>query len=105
MSAFVLQFYNMILSLTVFENVALVNDIAGKPLDPLEVLKLFGLERRIEAPLSVVDADVLHLDDPAVHFRNVTWSFDGSCRAEFDLPQGLWAVLLASYLPHNVRAR
>src|SRR5690349_17312938 len=37
---FVFQFYNLIPSLTVLENVALVNEIADKPLDPLEVLAL-----------------------------------------------------------------
>ncbi|WP_315811597.1 ABC transporter ATP-binding protein [Bradyrhizobium sp. SZCCHNR2028] len=45
---FVFQFYNLIPSLTVLENVALVTEIADKPLDPLEVLKLVGLERRID---------------------------------------------------------
>lgn len=45
---FVFQFYNLIPSLTVLENVALVNEIAEKPLDPLEVLKLVGLEHRID---------------------------------------------------------
>ncbi len=44
---FVFQFYNLIPSLTVLENVALVDEIAEKPLDPLEVLKLVGLEHRI----------------------------------------------------------
>lgn len=44
---FVFQFYNLIPSLTVFENVALVNEIAEHPLDPLEVLKLVGLDQRI----------------------------------------------------------
>ena len=37
---FVFQFYNLIPSLTVLENVALVNEIAEKPLDPREVLSL-----------------------------------------------------------------
>ena len=45
---FVFQFYNLIPSLTVIENVALVNEIAEKPLDPLEVLKLVGLEQRVD---------------------------------------------------------
>ncbi len=45
---FVFQFYNLIPSLTVLENVALVNEIAEKPLDPLEVLKLVGLDHRID---------------------------------------------------------
>jgi putative ABC transport system ATP-binding protein len=44
----VFQFYNLIPSLTVLENVAPVNEIAEKPLDPLEVLKLVGLEQRID---------------------------------------------------------
>ncbi|XUM20276.1 ABC transporter ATP-binding protein [Bradyrhizobium oligotrophicum S58] len=45
---FVFQFYNLIPSLTVLENVQLVTEIADRPLDPLEVLKLVGLERRID---------------------------------------------------------
>ena len=45
---FVFQFYNLIPSLTVLENVALVNEIAERPLEPLEVLKLVGLEHRID---------------------------------------------------------
>lgn len=45
---FVFQFYNLIPSLTVIENVALVNEIADKPLDPLEVLSLVGLGHRID---------------------------------------------------------
>jgi putative ABC transport system ATP-binding protein len=44
---FVFQLYNLMLSLTVLENVALINEIAEKPLDPLEVLTLVGLEQRI----------------------------------------------------------
>jgi putative ABC transport system ATP-binding protein len=45
---FVFQFYNLIPSLTVLENVELVSEIAEKPLEPLEVLKLVGLEGRIQ---------------------------------------------------------
>lgn len=45
---FVFQFYNLIPSLTVFENVALVNEIADKPLDPREALALVGLESRLD---------------------------------------------------------
>src|SRR5579872_4739249 len=45
---FVFQFYNLIPSLTVLENVALVNEIAEKPLDPLDVLKLVGLDQRVD---------------------------------------------------------
>ena len=42
---FVFQFYNLIPSLTVLENVALVTEIADKPLDPREALALVGLYR------------------------------------------------------------
>jgi putative ABC transport system ATP-binding protein len=45
---FVFQFYNLIPSLTVLENVALVNEIAEKPLDPREALALVGLEKRLD---------------------------------------------------------
>jgi putative ABC transport system ATP-binding protein len=43
---FVFQFYNLIPSLTALENVALVTEISEHPLDPLEALKLVGLEER-----------------------------------------------------------
>ena len=45
---FVFQFYNLIPSLTVLENVALVNEIADKPLDPRQALALVGLEHRLD---------------------------------------------------------
>jgi putative ABC transport system ATP-binding protein len=45
---FVFQFYNLIPSLTVLENVALVTEIADKPLDPREALALVGLEQRLD---------------------------------------------------------
>ena len=45
---FVFQFYNLIPSLTVLENVALVNEIAENPLDPREALALVGLEHRLD---------------------------------------------------------
>jgi putative ABC transport system ATP-binding protein len=45
---FVFQFYNLIPSLTVLENVALVNEIAEKPLDPREALSLVGLDQRLD---------------------------------------------------------
>jgi len=45
---FVFQFYNLIPSLTVLENVALVNEIADKPLDPLAALALVGLTERLD---------------------------------------------------------
>jgi putative ABC transport system ATP-binding protein len=44
---FVFQFYNLIPSLTAFENVALVTEIAEKPLDPGEALRLVGLGDRL----------------------------------------------------------
>ena len=43
---FVFQFYNLISSLTVRENVALVTDISENPMSPDEALKLVGLEER-----------------------------------------------------------
>src|SRR5215831_16303037 len=45
---FVFQFYNLIPSLTVIENVALVAEISARPLDPKEALKLFGLSHRLD---------------------------------------------------------
>ena len=44
---FVFQFYNLIPSLTVLENVALVAEIAEKARDPREALAVVGLERRL----------------------------------------------------------
>ena len=45
---FVFQFYNLIPSLTARENVALVTEIAERPMDPADALRLVGLEDRIE---------------------------------------------------------
>ena len=45
---FVFQFYNLIPSLTVLENVALVNEIADKPMEPREALALVGLTERLD---------------------------------------------------------
>jgi putative ABC transport system ATP-binding protein len=45
---FVFQFYNLIPSLTVLENVALVAEIASRPLDPREALSLVGLDGRLD---------------------------------------------------------
>lgn len=44
---FVFQFYNLIPTLTVYENVALVKQIAPDALDPLEILKEVGLENHL----------------------------------------------------------
>jgi putative ABC transport system ATP-binding protein len=44
---FVFQFYNLIPSLTAFENVALVTEVARNPLDPAEALALVGLKDRM----------------------------------------------------------
>jgi len=43
---FVFQFYNLIPSLTALENVALVTEIAERPMGPMEALNLVGLEPR-----------------------------------------------------------
>jgi putative ABC transport system ATP-binding protein len=45
---FVFQFYNLIPSLTVLENVALVSEIAINPYDPHEALALVGLSDRLD---------------------------------------------------------
>jgi putative ABC transport system ATP-binding protein len=44
---FVFQFYNLIPSLTVLENVALVTEIASNPLNPREALALVDLDHRL----------------------------------------------------------
>src|SRR5215472_5317436 len=43
---FVFQFYNLVPSLTAYENVALVTEIAVDPMQPDEALALVGLENR-----------------------------------------------------------
>jgi putative ABC transport system ATP-binding protein len=43
---FVFQFYNLVPSLTAYENVALVTEIADRPMRPQEALALVGLETR-----------------------------------------------------------
>jgi putative ABC transport system ATP-binding protein len=45
---FVFQFYNLIPSLTALENVALVTEIAPRPMDPREALGLVGLQERAD---------------------------------------------------------
>ncbi|MCB1625073.1 MAG: ABC transporter ATP-binding protein [Pseudomonadales bacterium] len=45
---FVFQFYNLIPSLTARENVALVTDIASRPLSPRDALDLVGLKERLD---------------------------------------------------------
>jgi len=44
---FVFQFYNLVPSLTAYENVALVTEIADSPMRPSEALALVGLETRM----------------------------------------------------------
>lgn len=44
---FVFQFYNLVQNLTALENVELATEISKNPLDPKEVLKGVGLEKRI----------------------------------------------------------
>ena len=45
---FVFQFYNLVPSLTAYENVALVTEIADHPMRPDEALALVGLEGRLD---------------------------------------------------------
>ena len=45
---FVFQFYNLIPSLTAYENVALVTEIASHPMDPGEALEMVGLKARMD---------------------------------------------------------
>lgn len=45
---FVFQFYNLMPSLTAYENVALVTEIAERPMKPEEALALVGLEARMD---------------------------------------------------------
>src|SRR6516162_8585446 len=45
---FVFQFYNLIPSLTALENVALVTEIAERPIPPAEALNLVGLHDRLD---------------------------------------------------------
>lgn len=44
---FVFQFYNLIPSLTVIENVGLVSDISDNPMEPADALELVGLTERL----------------------------------------------------------
>lgn len=45
---FVFQFYNLVSSLTAYENVALVTEIADDPMPPEQALALVGLEDRLD---------------------------------------------------------
>lgn len=44
---FVFQFYNLVQNLTALENVSLATQICENPLDPMEVLRMVGLEHRV----------------------------------------------------------
>ena len=44
----VFQFYNLVQNLTALENVELASQICKDPLDPLDTLKLVGLENRVD---------------------------------------------------------
>jgi putative ABC transport system ATP-binding protein len=44
---FVFQFYNLMPNLTALENVELAASVAKNPLDPLDIIKRVGLEKRI----------------------------------------------------------
>lgn len=44
---FVFQFYNLIPSLTAYENIALVTDIARDPMSPPEAMELVGMAERL----------------------------------------------------------
>ncbi|RMF95539.1 MAG: ATP-binding cassette domain-containing protein, partial [Planctomycetota bacterium] len=43
---FVFQFYNLVANLTALENVMVATEIVDEPLDPIEALRLVGLEDR-----------------------------------------------------------
>ena len=45
---FVFQFYNLVPTLTALENVLVSTEISREPLDPLDALKLVGLEHRLD---------------------------------------------------------
>jgi putative ABC transport system ATP-binding protein len=45
---FIFQFYNLIPSLTAYENVALITDIASDPMPPEAALAMVGLEDRMD---------------------------------------------------------
>jgi len=46
---FVFQFYNLVQNLTAFENIELGTQMCKNPLDPKTVLKMVGLENRIDS--------------------------------------------------------
>lgn len=45
---FVFQFYNLVPTLTAYENVLVATELAEHPIDPAEALRMVGLERRAE---------------------------------------------------------
>jgi putative ABC transport system ATP-binding protein len=45
---FVFQFYNLVPSLTAYENVTLVTEISDDPMNPKEALELVGIQARMD---------------------------------------------------------
>ena len=100
---FVFQFYNLIASLTALENVALVTEIASRPMDPAEALDLVGLgDRRHHFPAQLSGGeqqrvaiaravakrpDVLLCDEPtgALDYATGTIVLDALARANREL--------------------
>jgi transposase len=73
---FVFQFYNLVPSLTAYENIALVTEIADRPMRPGEALELVGLEERMHASSPGVEpmltpilrpGDIVVMDNLAAH--------------------------------------
>lgn len=107
---FVFQFYNLIPSLTALENVALVTEIAERPMDPAEALRMVGLTERqnhFPAQLSggeqqrvaiaravAKNPDILLCDEPtgALDFPTAKLVLDVLARINSDL-QTLVAVI------------
>lgn len=111
---FVFQFYNLIPSLTVFENVALVREIASNPIDPLKALALVGLEHRLDhfpsqisggeqqrvavARAIVKSPDVLLCDEPTGALDYETGKVVLAALAEVNQQLGTTTIIIT----HNV---